>query len=74
MNYEEHLILGRQHYDRGNFDAAIKCFNDAITVSPENAMGYFYLGSAYHKLGMFDQALKCYEDFAKFESNDNVEA
>jgi len=70
MNYEEYLILGRQHYDRGDYEAAITCFKEAIAVSSDAAMAYFYMGSAYHKLGNFDEALNCYHDFAKAEGQE----
>lgn len=70
MNYEEYLISGREHYDRGDFETAIKCFQSAIEIAPDKAMPYFFLGSVYHKLGDFAQALKCYEDYAKAESKE----
>ena len=46
-----------------NYDAAVKCFEAAATMSDNVIAAGYYLkaGLAYEKLGQKDKALKCYE-------------
>ena len=45
---------------RGDWDAAIDRFNDAIEAKPGYAVPFKYLGEAQEKKGLKKQALKSY--------------
>ncbi len=44
----------------GKYDEAIKSFQDAIALSPDNARYYSGLGDAYYQLGKGDLAIEAY--------------
>jgi tetratricopeptide (TPR) repeat protein len=47
---------GNQAGERGNLDAAIEDFEEAIGIKPDHLPSYFSLAIAYQKKGMIDKA------------------
>ncbi|MBE6022075.1 MAG: tetratricopeptide repeat protein [Cellulosilyticum sp.] len=55
-------FLGKDLYGR-----AVRCFNKAIEVEPELAIGYECKGSIFLSLKMYDEALKIYQKVLELE-------
>jgi tetratricopeptide (TPR) repeat protein len=59
-NSVAHTMVGIENGERGDFQAAISHFQQAIQTTPGDADGYFHLGYTYELLGKRDQALQQY--------------
>jgi tetratricopeptide (TPR) repeat protein len=62
-------LLGYAHLncERGNFDAAIKLYQKAVTTYPKDATPYNDLGICYHKRGMIAEAAKALKQAVQLE-------
>jgi serine/threonine protein kinase/tetratricopeptide (TPR) repeat protein len=49
---------GQKYYENGDYDSAIKQFDEVIRNDPENAPGYAWRGNTYRRQGKFDMAIK----------------
>ncbi|MBN3897304.1 MAG: tetratricopeptide repeat protein [Nostoc sp. NOS(2021)] len=47
---------GVNKYDAGNYEGAVKDFNQVIELDPQNALAYNRRGDAYYRLGDYEQA------------------
>ncbi|MDF5710166.1 MAG: tetratricopeptide repeat protein [Nostoc sp. S4] len=47
---------GVNKYDEGNYEGAVKDFNQLIELEPQNALAYNKRGDAYYRLGDYEQA------------------
>ena len=56
--YDKLLKLGMKSYHQGNYDAAIKIFDDAILKFNTKPEAYLRLGAVYAKQGKVDLAIK----------------
>ena len=56
--YDKLLKSGMKSYHQGNYDAAIKIFNDAILKFNTKPEAYLRLGAVYAKQGKVDLAIK----------------
>ncbi len=68
---EDYHVRGHTHYRNGDFDLAIKDYNQALALNPHSAYLYKDRGIAYGKLGKlneaiadYTQAIKLYPGFA----------
>ncbi len=60
LRAEKDLEVGQYYMKRGDYDAAIDRFNDAIEAKPGYAVPFKYLGEAQEKKGLKKQAIKSY--------------
>ena len=60
---EKDLEVGQYYMKRGDVDAAIDRFEDAILAKPGYALPYRYLGDAQEKQGHKQQAIKSYTKY-----------
>ena len=60
LRAEKDLEVGRYYMKKGDFDAAIDRFQDALVAKPGYAVPYLYLGEAQEKKGLKKQAIKSY--------------
>jgi tetratricopeptide (TPR) repeat protein len=60
---EKSLKVGDFYYKRGNYDAAIPRYQDAIEFQPNLFAAYDALGRTYEKKGDKDRALAVYKDY-----------
>jgi len=60
-------VLGLQHYERWDIDEAIKSFNEAIRLSPEEAEYHLNLARALARYGDFDAARRALGSYIRFE-------
>lgn len=51
---------GNKHSDKGDFDAAIKCYKDALTIKSGYVEAYYNLGLVHFKKGDLDEAIRFY--------------
>ena len=62
-------ILGLQQYERWDIDEAIKSFNEAIRLNPEEAEHHLNLARALARYGDFDAARRALGSYIRFEPN-----
>jgi tetratricopeptide (TPR) repeat protein len=60
---EKDLEVGQYYMKKGDVDAAIDRFEDAITAKPGFAVPFRYLGEAQEKKGLKKQAIKSYQRY-----------
>jgi tetratricopeptide (TPR) repeat protein len=60
LRAEKDIEVGKYYMDKGDVDAAIDRFNDAILAKPGYAIPFLYLGEAQEKKGLKRQAIKSY--------------
>lgn len=60
LRAEKDLEVGRYYMKRGDWDAAIDRFQDAIVAKPGYAIPFLYLGEAQEKKGLKKQSIKSY--------------
>ena len=63
LRAEKDLEVGQYYMRRGDIDAAIDRFEDAILAKPGYALPYRYLGDAQEKQGHKQQAIKSYTKY-----------
>ncbi len=68
--YEMYFAKADEFLAKDLYGKAIRCFNKAIEVEPELAVGYECKGSIFLSLKMYDEAIKVYEKIIQLE-NDN---
>jgi tetratricopeptide (TPR) repeat protein len=68
--YKAALELGQAHYDRRQYERALKQIQNAIKTSPEEAEGYYLAGKVLKELKKFAQAEKMLRRAAKLAPND----
>src|SRR5262245_44338680 len=63
LRAEKDLEVGQYYMRKGDIDAAIDRFQDAITAKPGFAVPFRYLGEAQEKKGLKKQAIKSYQRY-----------
>ena len=62
-------VLGLQHYELWDIDEAIKSFNEAIRLNPEEAEYHLNLARALARYGDFDSARRALGSYIRYESD-----
>jgi len=63
LRAEKDLEVGQHYMHRGDYDAAIDRFQDAIEAKPGYATPFRYLGEAQEKKGLKKQAINSYQRY-----------
>jgi tetratricopeptide (TPR) repeat protein len=63
LRAEKDLEVGQYYMKKGDMDAAIDRFQDAIVAKPGYAIPFRYLGDAQEKKGLKKQAIKSYQRY-----------
>jgi tetratricopeptide (TPR) repeat protein len=63
LRAEKDLEVGQYYMKRGDYDAAMDRFNDAIEAKPGYAVPFKYLGEAQEKKGLKKRAIKSYQRY-----------
>lgn len=63
LRAENDIEVGEHYMHKGDYDAAIDRFQDAIDSKPGYAIPFRYLGEAQEKKGLKKQALKSYQRY-----------
>lgn len=63
LRAENDIEVGEHYMHKGDYDAAIDRFQDAIEAKPGYAIPFRYLGEAQEKKGLKKQAIKSYQRY-----------
>ena len=63
LRAEKDIEVGEHYMHKGDYDAAIDRFQDAIEAKPGFAIPFRYLGEAQEKKGQKKQAIKSYQRY-----------
>ena len=63
LRAEKDIEVGQHYMHKGDYDAAIDRFQDAIEAKPGYAIPFRYLGEAQEKKGLRKQAIKSYQRY-----------
>ncbi len=63
MRAEKDIEVGKYYMHKGDVDAAIDRFQDAVEAKPGYALPFRYLGEAYEKKGKKKPAVKAYQRY-----------
>ena len=63
LRAEKDIEVGQHYMHKGDLDAAIDRFQDAIIAKPGYAIPFRYLGEAQEKKGLKKQAVKSYQRY-----------
>ena len=63
---------GLKEWKNKNFSAAIRNYNKAIEIEPNNALLYGKRGNSYYQLGDFYKAISDYDQSLKLNPNDET--
>lgn len=63
LRAEKDIEVGEHYMHKGDYDAAIDRFQDAIAAKPGYAVPFRYLGEAQEKKGLKKQAIKSYQRY-----------
>jgi tetratricopeptide (TPR) repeat protein len=76
LRADRDIDVGKYYMNKGDVDAAIDRFMDAIDAKPGFAIPYRYLGEAYEKKGQKKPAVKAYQRYLdlypKAEDGDKI--
>jgi tetratricopeptide (TPR) repeat protein len=61
MKHKFYNIRGKRYAKLGQLDAAIICYEKAISIKPKYVEAYYNLGFTHHKLGQLDEAIRSYK-------------
>ena len=61
MSAKDHILLGRDYFDHGEFEQARDELQAALDLEPDNEEALIGLGDVYSELGQFEQAIPFYE-------------
>ncbi|MDM7934819.1 MAG: tetratricopeptide repeat protein, partial [Methanothrix sp.] len=64
---EEWFYKGVEHQDHGNYEEAIRCFDEVLRLDPDNAEIWNIKGVALRNLGRYDDAIKCYDEAVRLD-------
>ena len=64
--------LGLQHYERWDIEQAIKSFNEAIRLGPEESEFYLNLARALARFGDFDASKRALGSFIRYEQDEEL--
>ena len=62
---EKNVEIGDYYLKRGNYQAAISRYREALQFKPNDAIATYQLGVALEKSGALDEALHSYESYLK---------
>ena len=61
---------GNAYYVKGEYDAAIKDYSEAIRLKPDYAKAYTNRGIAYGKKGEYDEAINDFSEVIRLKPDD----
>ena len=69
LRAHQDIDVGTFYMHKGDLDAAIARFEDAVRAQPNLGQARLLLGKAYEKKGERAAALKCYKDYLRMYPN-----
>lgn len=68
LTFDDYMESGRNNFNKGNYQGAIKDFSQAIKLEPKSSYAYNYRGFAYEKNEDYTEAISDYITTLKFDS------
>lgn len=68
-NFDANLSLGRAYFGNGDFANAVKFFEQAARIKPDNLQAKFFLATTLERAGNLEQALEQYRAVVKLDEN-----
>ena len=62
---EEWVLEGEKNREQEKYKEAIKCYDEAIRINPENRDAWYNKGLTLRKLGKHDECDGCYNEFIR---------
>lgn len=62
LSAADHMDMGLDYQDQGEFDEAIAAFEEAIRLDPDYALAHYNLGRARYLQGQMEQAVAAFEE------------
>ena len=62
---ESYFNMGSAYMKEGNYDKAIKCFQEAIKINSDYKNAYYSMGIAYNHKGNTNKVIECYMNYLK---------
>jgi len=59
---------GLELYDKGNYEEAIKQFEEASRIDPENTNAVYFIGYSYYKLRNMEKAMEVFQEAYSIDS------
>ena len=59
---------GLELYDKGNYEEAIKQFEEASRIDPENTNAVYFVGYSYYKLRNMEKAMEVFQEAYSIDS------
>ena len=69
QSFEEHFKSGYQQYINGNYEEALKHYDEALSLSPKSAEVYYWQAKCYDKLGAREEAARNLKETLKLDPN-----
>lgn len=63
---------GVELYENGQYDAAIKAFDEAIKLDPKMFVAWYNKGLALEAIGEFNESIKAYDEAIKLDPKDAI--
>ena len=63
----DYITKGSMLEERGQYQEAINCYNEALKLEPQNTAAYITKGNALHSLKKDQEAIKCYNMALRLE-------
>ena len=69
---EQYFIRGNNHFQQGQYEEAIKDYDEAIRLNPEYALAYNNRGTAKSKSGQYEEAIEDFDKVIELNPKDAV--
>lgn len=74
QEFDEFYYLGIYHSNRGEYEEALKCFQEALIIQPENEKIIYLIASTYALIGDRHQAIENLKKAIKLEGTNRIYA
>lgn len=69
---DQYFRSGYEKYKKGDFDGALKDFEEDARINPSNHLSFAYMGYIKERKGVYGEALKSYEIWAALNPGDHL--
>ena len=66
---DSYCLIGLCYFNKGDYEFAIKNFDECLRVNPQNNLAYFYKALSWDKKDEGAEAIKAYRVFLRFATN-----
>ena len=70
LTAKEYLLRGNDYDNLGQYEKAIKDYDEAIRLDPQRAVAYYNRGFTYDNLGQYEKAIQDYDEAIRLDPQD----